>query len=84
MISKNFLIATTVILTLIFIILIVVYFVLDSEYKNLINNESSLCPTANCAYASENCGVLPFKIVDNQVVCAQSAFMDAQPNVALS
>jgi hypothetical protein len=59
------------ILTLVLAIVIGLYIFRELGYRDLINNESKLCLSHNCAYSTPECGALPFKIgSDGTPTCA--------------
>ena len=59
------------ILLIVLVAVIGLYFFREIGYRNLINNESKLCLSHNCAYTTSTCGVLPFKVdADGQLNCA--------------
>jgi hypothetical protein len=59
------------ILLVVLAVVIGLYIFREFGYRNLINNESKLCLSHNCAYTTTSCGVLPFKVdSDGQLECA--------------
>lgn len=77
----NILVGFSIFLVIVIIIEVVLYFLYDSRYNDLVKNENALCPTPNCAYASENCNYSPFKIVNSQYVCKDTLYASKTPGI---
>lgn len=59
------------ILLIVLVAVIGLYIFREIGYRNLINNESKLCLSHNCAHTTSTCGVLPFKVgADGELICA--------------
>jgi hypothetical protein len=70
------------ILLVVLAIVVGLYIFREIGYQDLINNESKLCLSHNCAYTTVSCGVLPFKVnSDGTLDCAPAnIFGDAFGN----
>lgn len=59
------------VLAALIVIEVILYIVFENQYRKLINNESKLCPTANCSQNTAKCGLSPFKVnEDGSLTCA--------------
>lgn len=46
----------------------------NSNFNNIVKNESPLCITGGCKAQSNECGWLPFKAQNGQIVCGSNLF----------
>ena len=58
------------ILLVVLAIVVGLYIYREVGYRNLINNESKLCLSHNCAYTTATCGARPFKVTSDGLDCA--------------
>ena len=64
------------ILLVVLAIVVGIYIYREVGYRNLINNESKLCLSHNCAYTTTTCGALPFKVTSDGLQCAPPNIFD--------
>jgi len=71
------------VLATLIVIEVILYIVFSSQYRKLINNESKLCPTANCSNPTAKCNLSPFKVnEDGSITCAPPNIFDGKvPNL---
>jgi hypothetical protein len=60
------------ILSVLMLISIIVFFVINNEYNKLTSNSSKLCINGSCAYPSSKCGAVPFKVADDGTLLCNS------------
>lgn len=82
--SESALWVALAILSVVMLISIVVFFIINSEYNKLVNNASNLCLNGSCAYPSSKCGAVPFKVdTSGNLVCNNPSIFDiANPSGA--
>ena len=60
--SESALWVVLAIISVVMLVSIVVFFIINNEYNKLVNNASNLCLTGSCAFPSNKCGAVPFKV----------------------
>lgn len=75
--STSALLVVLVIISVVMLISIVVFFIINNEYNKLVGNPSNLCLSGSCAFPSNKCGAVPFKVDDQgQLVCANPSIFN--------
>ena len=70
-----------IVLSILLVVLAIVvglYIFRELGYRDLINSESKLCLSHNCAYTTTTCGALPFKVGTDGLDCAPPNIFDGK------